>query len=110
MSPSIFIALLLASTVVFGAAIPCQDIVRVWDGENEDVTPKILYFEGKEKKAEIYCEGEANGVVELFSNMGSLGVIENEKHDAVCKFGRWYSLDKYGKLAVVKQVACVVHI
>ncbi|EFP09736.1 hypothetical protein GCK72_025306 [Caenorhabditis remanei] len=89
----------------------CSDIITIRDNENDTVNARILYFEGGGQQiAEISCEGETSGVVELIANERSLGVIDNRFHRAICRLGRWYSLNKYGGITVVKDVACLVHL
>uniref|UniRef100_A0A8R1DUQ9 Uncharacterized protein n=1 Tax=Caenorhabditis japonica TaxID=281687 RepID=A0A8R1DUQ9_CAEJA len=89
----------------------CKDIITIRDNK-QDVVPAIVYLEdSKSKKAEIFCEGQtSDDVVELVTNSRSLGVLDSDQHrTAICRLGRWYALDKYNELAVVKIVGCLVH-
>ncbi|CAO4386656.1 unnamed protein product [Caenorhabditis nigoni] len=89
----------------------CLDIATVRDNKDDTVNARIIYIEGSGQQiALISCEGETSGVIELISNDDSLGVcVENDTHKAICRLGRWYTLNKYGKIAVIKEVACYVH-
>ncbi|NP_001360729.1 C6 domain-containing protein [Caenorhabditis elegans] len=105
------LSLILMQQTVVATGKQCMDIITIRNNENDTITPKIFYYEGAGQQiAEISCAGETSGVVELISNDRSLGVIEDRSHKAICRLGRWYSLNKYGGLTVVKEVACLVHL
>ncbi|CAP39279.1 Protein CBG22762 [Caenorhabditis briggsae] len=101
---------ILSKHIVTAAGKQCPDIATVRDNKDDTVDAKIIYFEGSGQQiAHISCEGETSGVVELVSNDNSLGLIENDTHKAICRLGRWYTLNKYGRIAVIKEIACYVH-
>ncbi|CAI5455848.1 unnamed protein product [Caenorhabditis angaria] len=98
----IFVLILTINVAIINAA-GCQNISTPANSN----PASIQYSQGVLRQADITCDDKNGATFELISDRGSLGVATKKAKRAICRLGRWYTLNKNADMMVFKEVECV---